>query len=110
MAVQDRIAAARDESFSARVAFILMKSAVDIANESSGTTNHANRLAFAQRHFKAEVNTKAIAAAVIASNTTIQTTIDGAPSLKGANVSDADLEFVINSLIDNLANAYAAGV
>lgn len=108
--VIDRIAAARDEVFSARVAMILMKIALDVANEAPTAPNHANRVALAYRHLKAEVNARAVAAAVIASNATIQATIDSTPAERGANVPDGDLEFVLAGLFDHLANAYAAGV
>jgi hypothetical protein len=108
MAVLDRIATAQDNVFSARVAMILMKLSVAVLTEPGGTTNHANRLKLAQKHLRAEVNVKAVAAAVIASNPTIQSTIDGAPSELGSSVPDADIEFVLTGLYDGLANAYAA--
>jgi hypothetical protein len=106
MSVLNQIATARDDTFAARVALLLMKSAINIANEAPATANHANRLTLAQKHFRAQVNCKALAAAVIASNATIQSTIDTSPDLLGSNVPDNDLEFVINGLIDNFANAY----
>lgn len=108
MAVLDRIATARNDEFAARVAMITMKLCVDVANEAGTVTNHTNRIAFAYKMFKATVNAKALAAAVIANNATIQTTIDSSPSLMGSNVPDADLEFVISSMLNNFANAYAA--
>lgn len=108
MSVLDRIATARDDTFAARVAMILMKLAIDVANEDVGIANHANRLALAQQHFRGQVNSKAAAAACIAFNATIQMTIDASPELLGSNVPDGDLEFVLAGLYDNLANAYAA--
>ncbi|MGF6641783.1 hypothetical protein [Paraburkholderia sp. MM6662-R1] len=108
MAVLDRIATARDDAFAARVAMILMTSCVNVANEDPTYENHANRLHFAQLHFRAAVNTKALAAAIIANNTTIQGEIDSAPTQLGANVPDSDLEYVIGGLFDNFANAYAS--
>ena len=106
MSVLNQITTARDDTFAARVAMLLMKACVVIATEAGTVPNHANRLAFAQRHFRAEVNCKALAAAVISNNATIQTTIDGAPEQHGSTVPDGDLEFVINGLIDVFANAY----
>lgn len=108
MAQLDRIAVARSDTFAARVAMILMKLAVDVSNEATTTPNHANRQKLAQKHFRAEVNAKALAAAVIASNATIQAAIDAQPAQLGANVPDGDLEFVISGLYDHFANAYAA--
>lgn len=107
MAVLDRIATARDDQFAARIAMILMHTCIDVANEDPTTANHANRVAFAGKHLRGQVNCKAVAAAVIASNGTIQSTIDGGPTLLGANVPDGDLEYVIGGLYDHLANAYA---
>ncbi|TCK36741.1 hypothetical protein B0G84_5754 [Paraburkholderia sp. BL8N3] len=108
MAILDRIATARDDQFAARVAMLLMKLCVDVANEDPAYENHANRLHFAQLHFRAQVNTKALAAAIIANNATIQTAIDSAPNALGSNVPDGDLEFVIGGLFDNFANAYVS--
>ena len=108
MAILDRIRTARDETFAARVSMILMKVAIDVANEDGGTTNHANRLAFAAKVIKAEVNNKAVGAACISNNGTMQTTIDADPSLLGSNIPDGDIEFVLGGLYNNLANAYAA--
>jgi hypothetical protein len=107
MAILDRIAAARDDQFSARVAMILMKLCVDVANEDTGYINHVNRLHFAELHFRALVNSKSLAAAIIANNGTIQAEIDSAPAERGANVPDGDLEYVISGLYDHFANAYA---
>jgi hypothetical protein len=107
MAVLDRIATARDDAFAARVAMIMMKLAIDVANEDPGAANHSNRLALAQKHFRAEVNAKALAAAAIASNATIQGAIDGDPAARSSNVPDGDLEFVLAGLLNHFANAYA---
>lgn len=110
MAVLDRIATARDDTFAARVAMLLMASAINVVNEDPTTANHANRLAFAQRVLKGELNNKVVAAVVIADNATIQSEIDGAPSQLGSNVADNDLTFVINGIFTMLSDAYAAGV
>lgn len=108
MSVLDRIATATDATFAARVAMILMKSAIDVTNEDPTTANHANRLRFAQMHIKGMVNAKLIGAAIIANNATTQANIDGSPSLLGSNIPDGDIEFVIGQLFNNFANAYTA--
>jgi hypothetical protein len=110
MAVLDLIGAARDETFAARTAMCLTVAALNVANEDPVTTNHVNRLAFAQRVLKGEVNNKLIAAAALAYNGTLQSEINSQPTQKGANIPDSDLQFVINGLIDLLANAWAAAV
>jgi hypothetical protein len=108
MAVADRIAVARDDTFAARVSMILMALCVNVANEDPATDNHANRLKLSQAHFRAGINAKALAAAAIANNGTLQATIDGAPAELGANIPDGDLEYVIGGLFNHFANAYAA--
>jgi hypothetical protein len=108
MAILDRIAAARDPSFSSRVAMILMNACAAVTTEDPATANHANRLALALKHIRAEVNSKALAAAVIANNATIQAAIDGTPGSFGASVADSDIESSVTALYDIFANAYAA--
>jgi hypothetical protein len=108
VAILDRIAAARDPAFASRVAMVALKLSLDVANEAPTTPNHANRIALAYLMFRAEVNAKALAAAVIASNGTIQAAIDAAPGQHGSSVTDGDLEFVVSGLYDHFANAYAA--
>ena len=107
MAYADLIATARDEEFAGRVSIELMKLAIDIANEADTTPNHANRLHLAQMHFAAKVNNKALAAAVIASNSTITNTINSAPNQRGKNVPDGDIEYAMGGLIEPFANAYS---
>jgi hypothetical protein len=87
---------------------ILMAIAVNVANEDPATSNHANRLKLAQAHFRAGVNAKTLAAALIANNASIQATIDANPGALGSDVSDADLQSVIGGLYDHFSNAYAA--
>lgn len=108
MSVLNQIAAARSDEFAARVAMVTMTLAMTVLVEDPETANHANRIIFAQKHLRAEINNKTLAAAVIASNSTIQTTINGAPLLLGSNVPDGDIEFVITGLLNAFANAYAA--
>jgi hypothetical protein len=110
MAALDLIAAARDETFAARVAFCLMKSGLNTANEDPGTSNHTNRLAFAERVLKGEINSKLAAAAVIAYSSGLQTTINATPANKGSDVIDSALQTAVDALIDLWANAWAAGV
>jgi hypothetical protein len=107
MAVLDRIATARDDTFAARTAMNLMTLCINVMNEDPSTANHANRLLFAQKHLKGQVNSKLVAASCIAYNATLQSEIDASPTLLGANVSDGDLSYVLSSLYNNLANAYA---
>ena len=110
MAVLDRIATARDPEFAARVSMILMRVCVDVLNEAETVPNHEERAYLAHLHLRAQVNAKAVAAAVIASNATIQGAIDAHPEQLGSNVSDGDIEFVLAGLYGHLATAYATVV
>lgn len=108
MAVLDQIATARDDVFASRVAMSLMLACITVANESGLTANHTNRMVLVNRHIKALVNTKAVAAVIIANSTAMQTAIDGTPLARGSNITDADLNAACVSLFNTLANAHAA--
>lgn len=108
MAVLDQIATARDDTFAARVAMTLMTIGLSAMNEAGATPDHVNRLALAQKHLKGEINSKLVAALLIASNATIQGEINAAPALLGSNVPDGDMLYALTQLYDNIADAYAA--
>jgi hypothetical protein len=105
MAALDLIAAARSEAFSARVAFLALKAAIAVAYEDPATGQHAARVAWANRVLRGDVNNKQLAAAVIASNSTIAGEINGATSALGSNVPDGDIEFALASLVTALGVA-----
>lgn len=109
MSALDQIAAARDATFSARVAMLALRSAVFVGNEDPATEDHAARLAWANAVLRAELNNKHFAAAVIASNPTISAAIDADPGARGSNVPDGDIEFVINSILAAFGRALLAG-
>jgi hypothetical protein len=108
MAALDLIAASRDASFSARVAMISLKSAVAVANEDPGTADHADRVAWANKALRGEVNNKQLAAAIVASNSSITATINATPANLGSDVPDGDIEFALNSIITALGRAETA--
>jgi hypothetical protein len=108
MAALDLIATARDGVFSSRVALIALKSAVAVGNEDPGTADHAERLAWANKALRGDVNNKQLAAAIIASNSTITSTINATPLNLGSDVADGDIEFALNSIITALGRAEAA--
>ncbi len=107
MAVLDWIAVASDDTFAARVAMINMTLCINVMNEDPTTANHANRMIYANDMMKGLVNNKLVGAAVIANNSTLQGEINTSPTLLGSNLADADISWVISSLYNNLANAYA---
>jgi hypothetical protein len=108
MAVLDYIATAADATFAARVAMVLMTLAINVTNEDPTTANHANRIAFAQMHMRGLINCKLLGAGSIAYNTTLQSEIESNPGLLGASIPDSDLTYVISSIYNNFADAYAA--
>lgn len=108
MSALDLIAAARNDTFAARVGFISMDSAIAVATEDPATADHAARVAWAFRVLRGEQNNKVVASAIIASNPTIQATINGTPLAYGANVSDADIEFALSGVITALGQALLA--
>jgi len=108
MAIIDLIATARDDTFAARIAMILMGLAINIMNEDPTTANHANRMVLANMHIKGLVNCKLVGAAAIAYNATLQSEIESDPALLGSTCPDSDLTYVIGGLYNNIANAYAA--
>jgi hypothetical protein len=108
MAAIDLLAAARNDTFAARVGFLSMKVALVVADEAPETTDHDARIAWANEVFTNEQNNKNVAMAVIASNGTIQTAINGAPSSYGSNVSDADIEYALGQVIVALGEAILA--
>lgn len=91
-------------AFYARVGFIALKTAQDVATEAENTANHANRVAYANKVFRGEDNVTLIAAHVVASNPTIKATIVAGG---GEAVPDSDIEFALASIWDARASAFA---
>jgi len=83
------------DNFTYQVAGACLRAAYDIENEDAGTANHANRLAWASA---ARLNPKATARALVPrvlDNATIAADVE--------NAVDSDVQFVVNSLIDEFA-------
>jgi len=78
-----------------RVAAAVAKAAMDVLNEDSGTTNHANRVIWAK---DALVNADSVATRMmwgVLGNATIQS--------NGEASSDNDVQYVVNGLINTFA-------
>ena len=105
MATKDIIAAASNPTFYTRVAFIALKVAQQVASEDPGTPNHAVRVAYAGRVVTGNDKALLLALHLVASNATIATNIE---ANGGDAVPDGDIEFVLGSIWDARANAYAA--
>jgi hypothetical protein len=108
MSSLNHIAAARDDTFAGRVTMLSLKIAQMVASEDPATADHAARLNYAERIFRGADQTKLLSAHVVASNSTIQATIDSEPTQYGANVPDGDIEFALSSIWTARAIAFAA--
>ena len=87
--------AGQSDDVTYQVAGACLKAAQDIQAEDAGTENHANRLLWAAA---VEANPKAIARSMVGrvlENATIAADVD--------NATDSDMQFVVNSLIDEFA-------
>jgi hypothetical protein len=105
MATKDIIAAASNPTYYTRVAFIALKAAQNVANESASTPNHANRVAYAGRVMTGEDKALLLALHIAAANATIAATLE---SGGGEAVPDGDIEYAMGQIWDARSNAFAA--
>lgn len=105
MATGEIIAAASAPTFYTRVAFVALKTAQNVAAEDPGTANHENRVAYANRVFRGEEGALLLALHVASANGTVAAALE---SGGGDAVPDADIEFVLSTIWDARANAFAA--
>ncbi|MER9336460.1 hypothetical protein NKJ06_21110 [Mesorhizobium sp. M0293] len=105
MATKDIIAAASDPVFYTRVAFIALKTAQQVASEDPATANHANRVHYAGLVMTGQDKALLLALHLVAANATIAQNIE---ANGGDAVPDGDIEFVLGSIWDPRANAFAA--
>jgi hypothetical protein len=99
----DLIKIAGNSGFQDRIKYALTQAAVSVYNESSSTTGHLARLAYATGIIGGSYNLAPAALAVL-TNTTIATeaTLGSAPDFA---IPDTDIQFAVNSLWNALANA-----
>ncbi|WP_046869348.1 hypothetical protein [Microvirga massiliensis] len=107
MATRDIIAAASQPTFYTRVSFLALKTAQNVASEDPSTPNHANRLAYANRVLRGEDKALLLALHIAAANNVIA---GGLEEVGESAIPDADIEFVLSTIWDARANAFAAGV
>lgn len=88
--------------FQQRVNYAMSVAAVAVYSESTGTTGHAIRAAFATRVLNGNFNLVAACFAVL-TNPTIAA--EAVPGQSGNNIPDADIQFAINSIWNALAGA-----
>jgi hypothetical protein len=107
MSSLDLIAAARNDEFAARVLFISMKVAQNVASEDPGAADHDVRGKYASFVIRGSDNPKMIATHVISSNATIAANIEANPQLYGSNIPDGDIEFALASIWTARSHAFA---
>jgi len=78
----------------------MLKACWDVMNEDAGTENHANRIALAKLILRDHETFLDRYWALFLSNSTIQTAGDAS--------TDNDIQFVVNSFYDTMANAEAS--
>lgn len=108
MSAVNHIATARNDEFAARVMMICFKVAQNVASEDPTYAHHAERIAYAEKIIRGDDNPKNIAAHMISSNGSIQTTIDANPQNYGSDVPDGDIEFALATIWDSRALSFAA--
>ena len=106
MASINYIATARNDEFAGRVLFLSFTASQQVATEDPATANHAERVKYANYILIGGENSKILATHVIASNATIQSTIDSDPGAMGSNVPDNDISFAISSIFTARAIAF----
>ena len=98
------IAAASQPEFYTRVSFIALKAAQNVAAEASSTPNHEKRVAYANRIFRGEESALLLTLHVASANGTVSQTLE---TSGGDAVLDGDIEFVLSTIWDARANAFA---
>ena len=88
---------AHNTFFQRRVKYFMTKAATAIIGEESTTAGHTERLAFAKEILAGTANILEFAVGVTTNGTIAASIVDG------TEVSDSDLEFTVNSLINDFA-------
>jgi hypothetical protein len=84
-----------------RTQIAIESAAYNVLNEDPGTTNHANRIVWANTVLNNPGKMMILEMAMVVQNPTIQA--------EGDNAADGDIQFVVNGLVDYFANAIASG-
>lgn len=94
---------AKDANFQSRVNYALMVAAVNVYAEVTSTTGHPARLVFAKNVFAGNFNIFSTCLMVL-TNATIAAEANAATT-PGFAIPDADIQFTVNSLWNDLAGA-----
>jgi hypothetical protein len=85
-----------------RVQVAIESAAYDVINEDPATANHANRIIWANTALNNPERLTAIEMSLVVQNPAI--------AAAGDNATDGDIQFVVNGLVDPIANGIANGV
>lgn len=99
---QEAMEVAARSDYQSRVRFYGQKAAHAVMSEAGTVANHAERVLWADSMLNGEENIYAMSVSTV-TNSTIQAAADASAALQG--VSDADLEFTVNSMVDAWAGA-----
>lgn len=92
-----RYALTENGTFQRRLQMAIWIAAVDVLNEVDTTPNHASRLTWAKRSLKGPQDTDVIR------RVSIRCSANSAIGIAGEAATDSDIQYVVNSLVDELA-------
>lgn len=95
MALLDVYNLTENAEFKGRIAAAVAKAAYDILNEDAGTTYHAERVVWAKEAMSDPYGVADVIVWTVVQNATIQGS--------GINSTDNDIQFVVNSNVNNFA-------
>lgn len=92
-----RYALTENGTFQRRLQMALWIAAVDVLNEDAGTTNHTARATWAGKALKGPQDSDVLR------RVSIRCSANASIGAAGEQASDSDIQFVVNSLVDELA-------
>ena len=98
-----------NSTFAEQVAGSLLAAAFSVVNEAASTTDHANRLAYANSILVSgnPLGQATLMLPMMLTNATIAGEAGNANGASGTPVADSDVDFVVASLFTQFADAYA---
>ena len=103
-AVNQAIVAAKGSEFHSSVTWATTQAAIDVENEDPGTANHANRITWAVRWRRGQIETPVETyVSMVLENATIAGNIGGTFASPSITIVDADVQFQVNSLVSRFA-------
>ena len=100
---------ANNSTWKTRIKYMMQKGAVAVMAEAGSVSGHDLRAAYAKTVLSGEASIYQYSVAVV-TNSTILTGLNLSTNPDGANISDNDLEFTVNSMWDAFSGVTAAEV